>query len=293
MKILVTGLLTHDSGKTEFISSMIDVLMKHGFKTIYFKPVAGHDGWYQYETILKSIENRILIGHDAYYICEKLGLLSKIHLISPIDVLTLPLDPVKLGFNTHLYEDYMSYTIRKTVLVRYTRIYDDVYNYKNIYFICENTISKINDELNNVLENLINSLKTSNSYFITTNTFIVEKILTNPFIYDVIDSYINFFEKNDFIIIEGYNDVASPTRGSLYSNYVIIVAPGKAILYSGERYRTAVELLSYKGYPWSIRTSRVIEICGKPLKLFNIPLKINSVKLNNVFEDIIDFITRR
>jgi len=43
MKVLVTGLLPYDSGKTEFTRSVLNSFGERGYRTMYFKPVGGHN----------------------------------------------------------------------------------------------------------------------------------------------------------------------------------------------------------------------------------------------------------
>lgn len=292
MRVLIAGLLPYESGKTEFALLAIEEFKRRGFKPGYFKPVAGHDGWYQYDTVINSINRRLLIGHDAYVVSERLGLLDKLHVVSPLDILTLPVDLVKLNFNTHLYEDYMSYVGRRVALARLTHLHGRVDNYKHAYYVCEDVVSRVSDELQGVLNELVNSVRVDRSIFVKTRSSHVEGLLANPRVYELIDSYLVFHERSDPLIIEGYNDVASPTQGSLTSSYAFVVMPGKALLYSGERYRSAVELLSYRGYPWTVRSSSVVEIAGRPSKAFDIPPKMHRDRLSAVFEDIVDYLIK-
>jgi len=292
LRVLVLGLIPYDAGKTEFVIGLAEALEDIGFNPGYFKPVAGHDGWYQYDTILYSMEAKVLIGHDAYVVSEKLGLLDKLNLVSPLDILTLPVDLAKLGLNVHAYNEYMSYIGRRAVLMRFTRFIDMKRgDYRDIYFIGSDALAKISDELKEVLEALMKEIKHERSLFVEVTTKHIEKILGGPEIYRVIDSYINYLGDRDPLIIEGYNDVAAPTMGSLYSDYVFVVSPGKALVYSGERYRTAVNLLSYRGNPWTITSSSVVEVLGNPLASFDIPLKIAGEKYSKTFHRIAEFIS--
>ncbi len=288
----MTGLVPYDAGKTEFVLNMIDALEQIGFKPSYFKPVAGHDGWYQYDTLFYTFDAKLLIGHDAFIVAEKLDMLDKLYLISPLDILTFPVDPVKLHFSMPSYMEHMSYIGKRVVLMRFTYIYGGKQNYKHLYYICRDTLGKVSSDLENVFKEILNTIKANNSFFIETTSTHVEKLLNTPKIYELIDTYRAYLEETGFLIIEGYNDVSSPTLGSLDVDYVVVVAPGKALLYSGERYRMAVELLSYRGYPWTIKASSVVEVAGKPLKIYDIPVKAYSERLRRVFEEIVGFITR-
>ncbi|MET1160432.1 MAG: ATPase [Thermoprotei archaeon] len=291
MKLLVVGLIPYDAGKTEFVIGMSDALKELGYKPGYFKPVAGHDGWYQYDTLLYSMDLGLLIGHDAYVVAERLELLDKIHAVSPLDILTFPIDLYKIDLNVHLYEEYMSYIGKRAVLTRFTRIYgDSIDSYKHVYFLAKDAIDKLSDELHSVFGELVDNLKKENSVFIETSTEYVEKMLNTPVIYSVIDTYMEYLREYDPLIIEGYNDVASPTMKSLEADYVFVVGPGKVLVYKGDRYRMAVELLSYRGYPWTIKASTVISVAGKPIFSYDIPLKIYSEKYKSLFHNIIEVI---
>lgn len=291
MKILVVGLIPYDAGKTEFVLNLVNALKKYGYRPSYFKPVAGHDAWYQYDALLYTLNSGLLIGHDAYIVAEKLDMLDKLHLISPLDILTFPVDPVRLHLSMPSYMEHMSYIGKRTVLVRFTYFYGDRGQYKNIYYICRDTLNKINNNLGIVFKELLERIRNERSFFIETTSIHIEKLLNNPKIYEVIDRYRVLLEENNYLIIEGYNDVSSPTIGSLDVDYVFVVAPSKALLYKGDRYRMAVELLSYRGYPWTIKSSNVIEVAGKPLKTYDIPVKIFRDKLEKLFEEIVEFLT--
>ncbi|MCD6301590.1 MAG: ATPase, partial [Staphylothermus sp.] len=130
-----------------------------------------------------------------------------------------------------------------------------------------------------------------NTFFIETETSILEKLLSNPSVYTVLDENISYLKEFNPLIIESFNDAAAPTYGSLMVNTVFIVSPGKVLIYSGDRYRKAVEVYSYKGDPWSITTSNILDLLGSPMKAYDIPLKIQSDKYIDVFDNIVAFIS--
>jgi len=289
LRILVAGLLTFDSGKTEFVLNLSEALSELGFKPGYFKPVAGHDGWYQHETVLYSMERKLLIGHDAYVVGERLGLLDKLHLISPLDLLTLPVDFEKLHYSATSYLDHMSSIDKRVVLGRLTLIYDSK-TYRHVYYVCSDIVRKLNSEVRALLDELVSTLKTPSSLFLEISSSNLAALLENPKLYELIDSYLSYLSDHNPLIIEGYNDVAAPTKGSLNTDYVFIIAPGRALLYEGRRYRAAVEVLAYRGYPWTIKAISVIDVVGRPTASFEIPVKLYSSKLKKVFENIVEYI---
>ncbi|RLE70333.1 MAG: ATPase, partial [Thermoprotei archaeon] len=95
MRLLVVGYAEYDSGKTSLTLQLIRKLRAGGRRVIAAKPVAGHSAWYQYETVVHSAELGLLVGEDAYRIAVELGMLSRVAVLNPVDLLISPLDPFK------------------------------------------------------------------------------------------------------------------------------------------------------------------------------------------------------
>lgn len=294
-RILVSGLLPYDSGKTVFIELLLDKLLSLGFKPIYVKPVAGHDGWLQSSTIDYSLKLGVLVGHDAYVIAEKIGLLQDIHFVSPLDLLEMPLDIECLNYNTTAYVSAMEYFLRKLVLMRRTRLMEGL-NYRLEYYLVYDNLGRICSSLRSVLEELIEGLfKRNNVSAVTLSSVEAEKILNDKGLYDEIDIIMETFitnKKGEVVIIESYNDASTPTWGSLNVDKVFIVTPCKALVYSGERFRKAVSTLTISGKPWLVKTKSLIDVLGKPFRSFNIPLKSRINEVSIVFEEIAEFLTK-
>ncbi len=294
MKILVTGLLPYESGKTSFVLSIADALKDIGLSPGYFKPVAGHSGWYQIDTLLRSIDLGILVGHDAYVVTEKLGLLDIIDVISPLDIMTFPIDPFKEGISTRMYMDMMSSTNKISLIARITNVWKNGKRLEraHTYIVAKDTYEKLTDTLKETVNELLEKLRKPNTVFIEANTSFIEKILETPSTYELLDRILELLvDKYNPLIIEGYNDVAAPTPESLSADIVVIVAPGKAAIYQGKRYRQAVELFAIAGSPWTVTVSKVIDILGKPLKVFDTPLMIGD-KHRRRIEEVVEFITK-
>ncbi len=291
MKILVTGLLPYDSGKTEFIRSLAESLREDGYRVLYFKPVGGHNGWYQPDTITHSFELRVLVGHDAYTVTEDLGLLDIVDVLSPIDFLTLPIDPLSSGLSMRSYVDYMSMSLKTVILLRMTRVWLEggVFKRSHLYVFCRDTYDRLNNYLKSTVDELVGVFRDSNSIIVEANTDYVEKIMSSPATYSVSDEALKQLGGYDVLFIEGYNNVAAPTYASLDVDYVFIVSPGKAVMYRGRDYRRGVELLSYRGLPWTITTDKVMDLLKKPLKSFDIPPMTHD-RYYSVFNGIRDLI---
>ncbi len=275
MKVLVTGLLPYDSGKTEFTRALSSVFRSSGYKVLYFKPVGGHSGWYQFDTVIHSLELKLLVGHDAYVLAKELELLDMIDILSPIDFLTLPVNPLTHNISARRYIDYMSMSSRIMILLRLTRVWreDGLWRRFHTYIFCKDTYDRINPYLKGIVDELVGSIKMRDSIIIEATTEYTEKILDDPKIYALADEALNYINSMgyDILFIEGYNNVAAPTWRSLDVDYVFVAAPGRVLLYNGIDYRRGVELLSYRGLPWTITTDKIIDLLKNPIRIFDIP----------------------
>ncbi len=291
VKLLVTGFLPFDSGKTTIVKGLINSFSGIGLKPLYFKPVGGHSGWYQLDTIIHSLELGYLIGHDAYIVGKEAGLLDYMDMLSPIDFLTLPIDPLSNGLSIRKYMEYMNNTLKITVLLRYTRawISDNGISRVRTYIVCRDTYNLLNNYMKRVVDELIDSFRGNGSVILDGYTGLISKILDNEAIYSMIDEYPGFFKDYNVLVIEGYNDVAAPTRGSMDVNYVLVTAPTKALLYSGERYRNAINVSAYMGKPWTMSVSRILPLLGRPVKSWDIPF-MDTGEFSQVVENITNYI---
>jgi predicted P-loop ATPase/GTPase len=289
-RFLVSGLFPYDSGKTVFAKSLIEALKDRGLIPRYFKPVGGHNGWYQYDTIMHSLELGFLIGHDAYIGAVETGMLEYANIISPLDFLTLPLDPVKFKPSIPTYFDYMSSAAKTMMLLRLTRAWSTNGELKSIntYILCRDNVEYLTDPMRELLDDLIGAFRARGDVIIEGNSDLALKVMYNENIYSLIDGYPELLGPADILIIEGYNDVAAPTPRSLDVEKVFIVGPSKVLMYDGERYREAVELLAYQGKPWSISTSKLIGILGAPRESRDLPHEASGSLFKSAIDDVID-----
>ncbi|WP_440059549.1 ATPase [Thermogladius sp. 4427co] len=288
MRILVSGLLAYESGKTTLVKGLFEEFLERGLKPGYFKPVAGHNGWYQPDTIENTVTTRLLIGHDAYIVAEIAGLLDKLPFVNPVDILTLPIDPYAEGYSFRSYIDDMSSSIKTTVLARFTSLTSA--GISHTYLVIGENIRRLPPVARGIFETVYNVVRGS-GVFVETSVRYLEELLDNPLTYLQIDSFLNFFKDYRVLLVEGYNDVAAPTPGSCRSDFAIVVAPTRAALYNGDKYCRAVEVLSPLK-PWSVRTVSVAEIVGRPIRIFEIPLVNDSAEFKKSVSNIVDLILR-
>jgi predicted P-loop ATPase/GTPase len=286
MKILIAGILPFESGKTTLALGLAREFKSRGFSVGYLKPVAGHNGWFQQDTVDYTRATGVLVGHDAYVVASELGLTREIPILNPLDILTLPLDPFLEDLTLRRYLDYMSSSLRTAVLVRFSKIGGS--GLVNDYFVIGESVSRLSS-VSLALYNTIISVIGENSSFTEISIRELEDLMNNPETYKEIDQTTGLLEEREVVLVEGYNDVSAPTPSSCESDYAIAVAPTRAALYDGSKYCRGIQVLS-PNRPWLARTVSVLELIGKPLRKFNIPPETSGAEFKRSVSDIVDTI---
>ena len=286
MKILIAGILAFESGKTTLALGLAREFRSRGFSVGYLKPVAGHNGWFQQDTVEYTRATGVLVGHDAYVVASELGLTREIPILNPLDILTLPLDPFLKDLTLRRYLDYMSSSLRTAVLVRFSKIGES--GIANNYFVVGENVSRLSSVSLALYNTIISVIGESNS-FTEISTMKLEDLMNNPETYKEIDRTTGMLQGREVMLVEGYNDVSAPTPSSCESDYAIAVAPTIAALYDGSKYCRGIQVLS-PNRPWLARTVSVLELIGKPLRKFNIPPEASGAEFKRSVSDIVDTI---
>jgi len=250
MKVLIVGLLPFDSGKTSLALSLIAEALSRGIDVGVIKPVTAFSGWYHYSSLVRSIEFRKLIGEDIYRLHVKAESRDPIELESPVVLMHMPPDPERVEWQSSFYT---ALNLNEQIIaLRITNPSDT-----NHYYIPTN-LGRLTDAMRNLALKLIESLKPAPKEIEE-----IDSILLN--LGELADECVEFVSsKHEFTIIESYNNASAPTRSSLNADVVLLVAPSKVAIYSGERYRKAVEILLNP--PWLISSEEVASLL-KPVKI--------------------------
>lgn len=267
MNILVNGLLTFDSGKTTFASYLLTELKNIGLNFFPLKPIAGHNGWYSYDTLLKSKAVKALAGNDALKYYDITGV--DVRLINPFAVLLFPVDLEKLNYKISLYEQLMENGY--PVMIRYTDV-----NSNDYYYAISSSI--LIDSLDNILMDLYNMFKPT----IVSERVIKDKVNESSYL---VDNNVKNFLKKDNTIIESYNDALAPTYSSINVDIMFTVSPGKIFILYGNKLKKISNLFTLP--PWIVRTREIFEYT-KPDKTFAIDIK-NS-KNNEIIDELVRYV---
>jgi len=241
IKILVSGLLSYDSGKTTVAKYLAKILREKGFDIGVSKPVAGHSLWLQPYTYEYSMSYKKLVGEDVVELKKYSGSNDSIEMINPLNMATLPLDPLKF-LTIDLYYNNMSMinTYKLAVISRLTRCVSKDY-VETTHFIIEDRYRLLSDSLRRSIDKLSTNLEPK-----------PEPVSSEEFYKKILEASIDtdrcleiLEDKHEFLIIESFNDVASPNIYSLKSDLVLIIAPGRVFIYSGERFREVFKMILY------------------------------------------------
>jgi len=220
-KILVNGLLEEDSGKTWITISLYNVLREKGFKVGLYKPISGHDGWRQFNTVLESINRGILVCEDVLKYIRHTDINYPIELINPIDFLLMPTDFTSYR-NISEYMISLENQYKQGVFVRisnYEEGFTNHYRIKENYNIIARTLRPWLERLVNIFDPIDISIK---QLFSILSTSYLDKILNRNL--EELD------RENDVILIESFNNVSIPYKEITdYIDRILTITPGYII----------------------------------------------------------------
>ncbi|ARM75678.1 ATPase [Acidianus manzaensis] len=242
MKILVNGILPFDSGKTTFSLFLLRELKNLGINIRPIKPVAGHNAWYSYMTLVRSHDLGILVGNDALKYYEETHL--DIRQINPFAALFSPVDLEKIQYNINYYNNIMSLGL--PLLIRISCNNDEYYgiNFRNLVpnSLC-NSFSQLYKDFRPTIVDIRDIRELINKSWEIVDSCSILKNINNI--------------TEDHILIESYNDAATPTELSKNVDIVFTISPGKAFIIDGKEFRKILEFLLQP--PWIIKMSEVIK----------------------------------
>ncbi len=227
VKILISGLLVYDSGKTWLAISLAKILKEYGYKVGIYKPIAGHNAWNQYKTLVISKKLGILIGEDVFNYINILGIDRKvIPLINPIDILLAPPEITSYIRNLRIDEYLMDLEdqYKQMVLGRISSCLSG----ETIHYLFQENLDRITLSLKSKVIELSQIL---NAKRIDLYSFIDR--ITNVNIEKDLNICLNTIAKNsDIIIIESFNDAITPYTSLLENvDRIAIVSPGTVMIY--------------------------------------------------------------
>ncbi len=227
--VLITGLLTFDSGKTWFTYNAANYALSKGLRVSIYKPVAGHDAWTQYHTVEISRELKLLLGHDVSLYAELLRVKpSELRLVNPIDLLLSPLDVEPYLNSMESFYRGMENQFSRIVLSRVSKCREGA----SSHFLVKENIAKVprflRDEINSLAEEL-------NAEAIDLKT-LLSLLTSREASIELSYCLEELAEGRDLVLVESFNNAVLPymdLRNSV--SKIVVVSAGKALIYDNPR----------------------------------------------------------
>jgi len=253
--VLVSGLLPYESGKTYFTASLARALKTLGYEVTVYKPVAAHSIWYQIKSFRDSLKLGILVGEDVLkYI--SIGLIKDPDLQNPIDILTAVPDIARFT-SVDMYLSTIESALAQAVLVR---ISSTTRKYFLIEDVLRNLTSNVRNEIMKALDIFSPVSRVSSSWL---NTY-----LSSGEADAIIRQSINvLLSMSEVVLVESFSNALLPAMSLMpYINVAVIVTPGRAMMYSGNKLSSyvsairSVNELESKFFARLIRPDALIEV---------------------------------
>ncbi|ADM28584.1 conserved hypothetical protein [Ignisphaera aggregans DSM 17230] len=227
VKILISGLLVYDSGKTWLAISLAKRLKGYGHRVGIYKPIAGHNAWTQYKTVVISKKLGILVGEDVFNYISILGMGKEIiPFMNPIDILLAPPEVASYIRDLKIEEYLMDLEdqYKQMILGRISSCLSG----ESIHYLFWENLDRITLSLRS---KIIELSQTLNAKRLDLYSFINR--ITDTSIEKDLNICLDTIAKNsDIVIIESFNDAITP-YASLLENVdgIVIASPGAVMIY--------------------------------------------------------------
>jgi len=227
--ILVSGLLPHDSGKTYFTASLALGIKSLGYSVKVFKPVAAHNLWYQYRVFRESVRLGVLVGEDVVKYM-RLGLVENPDVQNPVDILTGVPD-VDSFASIDMYLATLEDAVAQAVLVRLS------YGVRR-YFLVEDSYRALPPHVREVVDEAVEVFGPATR---VGRAWIANTLMSRGVDTALLTATRNLTGKVDFLLIESFNNALTPSASiAQLVDRLVIVAPGKALIYPGNKLRSYI-----------------------------------------------------
>ncbi|RUM46656.1 MAG: hypothetical protein DSY37_04720 [Hyperthermus sp.] len=255
--ILVVGLLEQDSGKT-WLGTSIAYIGAEQVKTGAYKPVGGFNVWYSYRALRESLNKySVIAGGDALNYARITG--QDIREVNPIALALAFPDPASLS-GAASYLTRASSLQSSLIMARFST------PTSTTHYLAADNLKLLPAQVKNEVREIAEKLKA-----IPVNADQILSLLQNPIIEDALNTVLKgIVDSNELVVIESFNNALLPYMGLDLDliDFIIVTAPGKALLYSGDKLRLLDRLMSLKRYS---RVDQAYPLLGKPLTKTDLP----------------------
>lgn len=226
-KVLVVGLLKADSGKTIFSQGLITALKDRDINIVPFKPLSGHNLYYQFDTFQNNVRSQRISSQDIGKLIASAQTPLPIELLNPVDRLFVPLDFDKYLKAPRQYFNHME-KVDTLLLQRMSFLRDKTsFHFEHIYLIHKPAINEVlwtPHWIEEILKGADQVLEMEDLYqLVVYHAKHFEAVTTRA---------LNAIaERAELILIESINDVACPAPCATNADIVVAIVPGWALFY--------------------------------------------------------------
>jgi len=249
LRILVAGMLPHDSGKTWLTAAMVSALRQGGAKAAAYKPIGGFSAWHHYGALRASIRDGVLAGGDARAYHGLTG--HPLEKLNPIAYATVPPDPMQLRPTRYMLLLENASSVTALWRVTSCRGKQGIHYYSRT--VMELAPPRIRDVISDAVRRLDAVASDANMFYSNLDRGHYDEALESCRVY---------MERHaDIAFTESFNNAAVPYRGLdlCVFDFYVVVAPGAAMLYSGERVCNAAKIVG------TYRTDKIVSMLPRPL----------------------------
>lgn len=263
-RILLVGMNSFDSGKTQFAIRLIRSLSEEGHSIEYFKPLSGHNYWYNHEHTKTCLQNGVLASIDAMKVRKFLNPKSPIELANPVHNLFVPMrleKPLQNMTNT------LGIAGASSILTmeRFSR--PDASGIDTTVLVAQRLVE---EERLIIKQEEVGMLTRGAGILSVNNLKEVQEFERLNFEKHVSDSFTEVEKSADVVLIEGFNDAAWPWDGLERVDAVLLISPAHIFTYDPERFRKAAYLTNRGSLPIREVTFRRISDLLKPINRLEI-----------------------
>ncbi|MFW9839283.1 MAG: hypothetical protein ACFFES_00160 [Candidatus Thorarchaeota archaeon] len=236
-RVLLVGMNSFDSGKTELAKKLVSAYSGDGQTVEYFKPMSGHNYWFNYEHTKNCLEKGQLVSKDATRVRSAFNSKSPIELANPVHSLFVPLRierPLQTLPNTlGLSGSSSILTMERFSKPSGSRVDTTV-------LLAQKLV-----EADQLIINLEEVGKlTRGAAILEVNSFEAVREFEQINFERYVSESFNVIENlADVVVIEGFNDAAWPWDKLASVDVVLVVGPGHVFSYDPEKFRKASYLM--------------------------------------------------
>lgn len=245
--ITIVGLRERSAGKTTLARALISYLRENGISVCGFKPRAANNVWYDFDVVWEGLSNGRLYGIDAKLLREESRTDFPEEVINPVHRLW---DEPYAGTLSFIVERISFGDERRNVILLNSNLaaeYDEMIERLRSRAWMVIDIREI-DELNRA----------------------VQKYHPRA----IEDAYGKLSMKYEFLVVEGYSNVASPYDG-ISADLVLAIGPKIIEAYDGRKFTQAIEFC--RGIRTEPTTDQVRELIKPIAKVEIHPMRSSEV----------------